>query len=106
MAKTTEQDAQPGTLVAEVEAALAGMTWLEPTDCAAKALALKYAAQIDAAANLTGPELTKALYLGPHLLNALRALGGTPAERQALEPKGGVGGKLGKLRTEAGRSAA
>lgn len=98
MTKATEQDVQPGTLVAEVTAALAEMTWLKPSDRAAKALALKYAGQIDAAAKLTGPELTKALYLGPHLLNALRALGGTPAERRDLEEGAGVGSNLARLR--------
>lgn len=30
---------------------------------------------------------TKALYLGPHLLNALRVLGGTPGDRMDLEEK-------------------
>lgn len=104
VAKQTEQIAQR-PLVEEVTAALAEMTWLKPSDGAAKALALKYATQIDAAAKLTGPELTKALYLGPHLLNALRALGGTPAERKGLEDGGNVKGSLGRLRAEAGRAA-
>ena len=47
----------------------------------------------------SGPDVTKALYLGPHLLNTLRALGGAPAERKALGEQELVGGKLAQLRS-------
>lgn len=56
-------------------------------------LAKQYARRIDRAleiadrdpGNLRAAELaTKALYLGPHLLNTLKALGGTPEEYQKL----------------------
>lgn len=43
-------------------------------------LALKYADAIDAAAEVGGQDLTKALYLGPHLLKALVELGLTPVK--------------------------
>lgn len=75
------------------------MTWLTDTDRAAVDLALTYAARIDEALDTgEGQEVTKALYLGPHLLNTLRALGGTPAERKALQVDAPVAGKLAQLR--------
>jgi hypothetical protein len=78
------------------------MNWLKSTDQAAVDLALTYADRIDAAiASESGPELTKALYLGPHLLNTLRALGGTPAERKLLGAEEAVGGTLAQLRSVA-----
>ena len=65
-------------------------------DDAAVKLALKYAEQIE-----TGVEVgdgSRALYLGPHLLNALSALGGTPRGRKDLEVRESVGGKLAAVR--------
>jgi len=88
-----------GPLTASVRAAVEDMTWLESTDQAAVDLALKYAERIDEAlATGEGQEVTKALYLGPHLLNTLRALGGAPAERKALGVEQQVGSKLAQLR--------
>ena len=87
------------TLEVSVKGAVTAMTWLHPSDRAAVDLALAYARRIDAA--LTegdGPEVTKALYLGPHLLNTLRALGGAPVERQNLHVEEAVSGKLAQLR--------
>lgn len=82
-----------------VEGSVAQMSWLKPTDQAAVDLALAYAGRIDEAlASGDGVEVTKALYLGPHLLNTLRALGGAPAERKALGAEEAVGGKLAQLR--------
>jgi hypothetical protein len=90
-------------LEASVLAAVRGMSWLEDTDQAGVELALTYARQIDrAVAEGEGVEVTKALYLGPHLLNALRALGGTPLERKEIGEPEDVGGKLAKLRAVAG----
>ena len=85
----------------EVDAAIKAMSWLKDSDGASVALAQTYADQIDAV--LDDPEAssltrTKALYLGPHLLNALRALGGAPAERKELAAGDTVGGKLATLR--------
>lgn len=95
-----------GNLNASVRASIAQMSWLAPTDRAAVDLALTYAERIDEAlATGEGQEVTKALYLGPHLLNTLRALGGTPAERKALGAEEVVGGKLAQLRSVSGKSA-
>lgn len=80
-----EPKRQPGSLEASVRKSVEAMLWLEPSDEAAVDLAVTYAARIDdAVANGEGQDVTKALYLGPHLLNTLRALGGAPAERKAL----------------------
>lgn len=87
------------SLSESVEEAVGQMVWLAPTDGATVALARTYAATIDAV--LAGGDdiaITKALYLGPHLLNALRALGGAPAERKALGVEEKTRGKLAQLR--------
>lgn len=99
-----------------VEAAVGQMDWLSVTDRAMVELALSYARQIDMA-NLTAvaaadqirkldgmdPEEAapllesanrslaasqKAHYLGPHLHNALKSLGGDPASRQEIAGAG------------------
>ena len=78
-----------GSLRAAVEAAVDAMPWLTDVDRGAVTLARAYAAQIDRilvdpVIREERPELiTKALYLGPHLLNALKELGGTPVGRGA-----------------------
>lgn len=51
---------------------------VEPKHQALVDLAVRYAIQIDAGIDAGGQEATKALYLGPHLLKALEALGLTP----------------------------
>jgi hypothetical protein len=51
------------------------MTWLTDADTATVELALKYARHIDANGDI---------YAGPHLINALRSLGGTPESRLTL----------------------
>lgn len=64
--------------------------WLEETDQPAVDLALVYADRMDRAGVEFDDELidstsyTKALYLGPHLLSTLKALGMTPAERKDI----------------------
>lgn len=93
-----------------VQRSIQGMTWLSASDEAAAVLACKYARAIDAAVeglaedargDSAGAEaMTKALYLGPHLLKALAALGGTPAERKALAEGGKVGSKLESFRAK------
>lgn len=86
-------------LVAAFDSAVEAMEWLTPTDGAAVALGRLYAERIDdAIATAEGQEVTKALYLGPHLLNTLRALGGAPAERKALGVEEKTRGKLAQLR--------
>lgn len=44
-------------------------------------LGARYALQIDAGIDVGGQAATKALYLGPHLVNVCRELGLTPAAR-------------------------
>jgi len=90
---------EPIRLAASVQTAVDRMYWLAPTDQVAVDLALTYAARIDEALEFgEGQEVTKALYLGPHLLNTMRALGGTPGDRKALAVESDVKGRLGELR--------
>ncbi len=98
----------PETLTQAVREAVAAMPWLTASDRAAVELALAYAAQIDAVMVAGDPqEVTRALYLGPHLLNTLRALGGTPAERKMLSGhREATAGKLADLRAAHRRRSA
>lgn len=85
------------SLEAAVRAAIDSMTWLEASDQGMVALALRYARQIDSAgddeAKVTG-------WMGPHLVNALKALGGAPGERQGLDVEREVKGKLAQMRQQ------
>lgn len=86
-------------LKASIRATTDAMTWLTPADRAAVDLAYEYAAAIDQALKSDDvAAAAKALYLGPHLLNTLAALGGTPAGRKALELKEEARGKLASVR--------
>lgn len=86
-------------LLDSITEATAAMKWLTPADRAAVDLAKAYAETIDGALASGDPlTITKALYLGPHLLNTLAALGGTPAGRKALELKEEARGKLAAVR--------
>ena len=104
---------RPVSLVDEVEASTAAASWLAATDRAAIRLAKTYAARLDQGAEefasgvIDSTEYNKVLYLGPHLLNTLKALGCTPAERKDLGGDGNqAGGKLAQLRAvKGGRSA-
>lgn len=73
-------------LVASVRKTVKAMHWLTEADKASVDLAIRYAQQIeDAAQSDNAHERTKMLgWLGPNLLATLKALGGTPAERKAL----------------------
>ncbi len=82
----------PQGLLEAVTAAVESMTWLGPSDVGLVALAKRYAEEIDN--DTTG----KALFLGPHLTNTLRALGGAPADRKALGIEEQAAGKLAQLR--------
>lgn len=94
------------SLAASVKAATKQMTWLTPADKAAVDLAVSYAETIDRAQDSGDPyAITKALYLGPHMLNTLGALGGTPAGRKALELKEEARGKLASVRDLRDRKA-
>lgn len=90
---TVRKIAQPQGLTAAVGAAIDGMTWLLPSDRGLVELALEYARRIDAATD----EKTVG-WLGPHLGNVLRSLGGAPADRKALGVEDAVRGKLAELR--------
>lgn len=73
---------RPGPLESSVTQALAAMKWIEASDKAAVDLTLLYARQIDTFTRSKDPQVkTKGIYLGPHLLRALVALGGTPTAR-------------------------
>lgn len=84
-------------LETQVLKAIDSMKWLTEADEGLVALALQYARRIDNAlkiADQSDPKdsvaqqgATKALYLGPHLVNALKALGGSPGDRFELEAK-------------------
>ena len=87
------------SLAKSVESAVAAMPWITESDQVGVELALTYARQIDGAIEFAeGQEVTKALYLGPHLLNTMRALGGAPAERKALAGEVEIKGKLAAMR--------
>lgn len=105
------------TLEEAVETAVGQMDWLQATDRAMVELALSYARQIDMAnfvaldaserlknldpdmepedakafmdtANRSLAASMKAHYLGPHLHNAMRSLGGDPASRKEITGAG------------------
>lgn len=111
-----------------VSGAIDGMTWLKPSDEGIKALALRYADEIE---NVTEradlyrglldevpQELMKRLqkleamcdvtktvgWLGQQLQGVLRDLGGTPAARKAMAEDKPIGGRLAQLRKDAADS--
>lgn len=91
-----QNESKYGPLESVVVASMAGSSWIEPSDSAAIELARTYARRIDKASaefesgDLSSTDYNKVLYLGPHLLNTLKALGGAPEERaklvEALKP--------------------
>jgi hypothetical protein len=90
-------------LIEALDKAVAGMHWLTDQDAATVELARQYAQRIDDALEFAeGQEVTKALYLGPHLLHTLRELGGTPQGRATLNIETEVKGKLAMLRERRG----
>lgn len=73
-----------GDLLTAYEATVKASTLIRPVDQALVETGRRIAEQIDfAVENLTGQDLTKALYLSPHLVNILRELMATPAVRHA-----------------------
>jgi len=83
-----------GDVESSVDAAIAQMHWLKPSDYAMVTLALKYAQQMDSAHD----DARAVGYLGQQLHAVLRSLGGSPAERKALNLEGASDGKLRELR--------
>ena len=82
-------------MVEAVDRAVAEMSWLEASDQAMVALARKYAAEIDTAGD---ERLGVVGYLGQNLAGVLRSLGGSPAERRALNVKPAAAGTVASLR--------
>lgn len=86
----TQKDESIGSLEKAVDNSVSHARWLEDSDSAAVELARTYARRIDRgtvefeSGELTSTDYNKVLYLGPHLLNTLRALGATPEERKSL----------------------
>lgn len=79
------------SLVASVARAVnARGSAITKADQAAVDLAMRYAVQIDAGIEAGGQDATKALYLGPHLLRTLAALGCTPEAREEHGDRGEV----------------
>lgn len=71
------------SLLAEVRQAIAEMD-TEDRDKGLIALAERYAHMIEAVAQNGGKEAVSVMYLGPHLFNMLKELGGTPMQRAGL----------------------
>jgi hypothetical protein len=96
--KVVEEPSQP-SLVDSVSSAVRSMHWLGDSDQAMVDLAVRYAQQIEDAAEQGGDVAFKMVgWLGPHLANTLKSLGGAPAERKALGVDKAVKGRLAELR--------
>lgn len=80
--------APPVSLAESVRMSVGAAEGLIEADLAAVDLAVSYASAIDEALDDGDPALiTKALYLGPHLLKTLESLGLTPAGRKSAPVK-------------------
>ncbi len=99
---------EPGSLRESLEESIRINRQLLPEDAALVAAARAVADRIDeAVATESGQELTKALYLIPHVTNLLREMLATPAARlNAKVNKEVPGGKLGQLRAISGGKSA
>ena len=87
-------------LTTSVRRAVKSMSWLEDSDAAAVDLALKQAQAIENAAKFGDDEMALRVVarVGPHLLETLKALGGTPADRRALGVESQAKGRLAEIR--------
>ena len=75
---------------------------IQPVDSALLEAGRKIADRVDEVTETgDGQEITKALYLVPHMMNILREMFATPASRKAagLDDKETAGGKLALLRS-------
>lgn len=98
MVKPKQPEAPP-SLVDSVTSATSAMHWLGDSDRAMVDLAIRYAQRIEEAAAEGGDVSFKMVgWLGPHLANTLKSLGGAPAERKALGVEKAVKGRLAELR--------
>lgn len=79
-----------GPLEAALLAAVSAATWLKPSDMGAVELAAIYARRIDhgsvefLAGEIDSTAYNKVLYLGPHVLNTMKAIGLSPVERMKI----------------------
>lgn len=88
------------------DASAATSTQVQEVDAALLAAGRKIAERVDeAVASGEGQEITKALYLLPHMVNVLREMLATPASRNAarLAANTHEGGKLAQLRSVQGK---
>lgn len=98
-----------GDLVAAYEETVARCAGVEAVDAAlveaGRAIAVQVQDTIDTG---SGQDITKSLYLLPHLMAVLRELGASPAARDALTGgnKGASGGKLADFRSATGNKVA
>lgn len=93
-----------GDLASSFEQTIRASNLTRPVDAALVETGRQIAGQIDfAVENLSGQDLTKALYLAPHLVNILRELLATPASRHAagLVEEGSTVSKLATVRAMA-----
>jgi hypothetical protein len=91
------------------DATVAATDLIKAADAALVDAGRVIADQIDnAVANLTGSDVTKALYLMPHLVNILKEMLATPAARAAagLGDKETAGGKLASLQAARSKRSA
>jgi hypothetical protein len=95
-----------GDLLDAYDRAIKANKQVTTIDAAAVEAGRTIARQIDhAVETMAGQDLTKALYLTPHLMNVLKELLATPAARQSLKDAA-PGGKVAKLRAlHGGKSA-
>lgn len=125
-----DQRERPPDLRDSVREAVDAMGWLEGSDQALKALALRQAEEIEKAVDRAEElaflrreaagdmgiykrlekleamcDVTKVVgWLGPQLQGVLRDMGGTPAARKALKADKPIGGRLAQIRREAGQT--
>ena len=87
-------------LVTSVRKAVKAMHWLEESDQASADLAVRFAKDIESAAASGDPDRTSKVLAttGRELMAALKALGGTPAERRALNVERQAKSRLAEIR--------
>lgn len=111
----TSPDPSLGPLEKALRESVAAATWLEATDSGAVELAAAYARRMDhgnaefLAGEIDSSSFNKVLYLGPHLLNTLKAIGLAPEERMKIlsaKPVAGEGDAVDELKKRRGRKQA
>ena len=123
-----QEQPRPPDLRQALAEALKGMTWLQGSDSAIRALAERAADEIEKTAERAEElrdlqresggsadiykrlqrleamcDVTKVVgWLGPQLQGYLKELGGTPAARKAMQQDKPIGGRLAQIRRDAG----